>query len=223
MGRKRKVRVLCKGFCWSLVTQAYGYWTSHRYCQEVYTCWIFLGSHLNRVLHSFLLFTFDFVKFLMMAFLSRLKFRGWDRCVEKALFPLAEWFRTSKKRFSCCLKSYSTLDRQTDRQTAEKWIKPPQNTGMTQRRTYKIQLLPNNANGCLGVSDLHDSLFFYYASSFFSYSDALHVGNSVLVRFQSAWLVSAGRYSPAGYLSFFFFLSEGAHVLFEHPYLPLGL
>lgn len=22
---------------------------------------------------------------------------------------------------------------------------------------------------------------------------------------------------------FFFFLSEGAHVLFEHPYLPLGL
>lgn len=79
--------------------------------QEVYTCWIFLGSHLNRVLQSFLLFTFDFVKFLM-TFLSRLKLKGWDRCMGKAVFPVDEWFKTSKKRLSCCLKSYSTLERQ---------------------------------------------------------------------------------------------------------------
>lgn len=92
--------------------------------KEVYTCWIFLGSHLKRVLHSFLLFTLDFDKFLMTMSRSRLKFRGWERCEEKALFPLAERFRTSRKRLSCCLKSYSTLDRPNEKPNINKKITP---------------------------------------------------------------------------------------------------
>lgn len=157
---------------------------------DVYTCWIFLGNHLNRVLHSFLLLTFDFVKFLMMTFLSRLNFIGWDRCTEKALFPLAEQFRTSKKRFSCCLKSYSTLDRQT----CSPELPKPQNADVKQHKMY--QLLPKDANEWCQICIT--SLSFYYAPRFCSYS--FHsVGSSMLVRFQSVWLVQAERYSLPGY------------------------
>lgn len=43
-----------------------------------------------------------------------------------------------------------------------------------------------------------------------------HVGSSALVRFQSGWLVWAGRHFPAGYPLFL----EGTHVWFEYSYLP---
>lgn len=151
----------------------------------------------------------------MITFLSRLKFG----CMEKDLFPLAEWFRTSKTRFSCCLKSYSTLDRHIGRQHK---ITTVPNISYKNNTVYKIQLLPKNANGCWGVSDLHNSLVLWYTSSFLCYSDSPHVGSSSLVRFQSGWLVWSGRYSPAGYLPLLFLFSEGANILFENPYLPLG-
>lgn len=118
-----------------LVTCSTGCYTSHGYCEVVYTCWIFLGSHLNRVLHSFWPFAFDFVMFFEMAFRSRVKVSGWGMCTEE-LFPLAEWLRTSVKCFSCRLKSYSTLHKQTDQ------IFTPRNKVMTQDRRDEIQPFP---------------------------------------------------------------------------------
>lgn len=136
-----------------------------------------------------------------MTFLSRLKFRGWDRCTEKALFPLAEWFRTSRKRLSCCLKSYSTLHRQT--RSPEITKTPKHRCETTQKCIRSRQRIQMNAHVCQICTT---SLSFYYASSFCSYSSlcGTHVGSFALVRFQSGWLVRAGRYSPPGYPFFFF-------------------
>lgn len=57
-----------------------------------------------------------------MVFLSMLMFRERARCVEKALFPLGEPLSTSRRCLSCCLKSYSTLDRQTETDRTERLI-----------------------------------------------------------------------------------------------------
>lgn len=166
--------------------------------KEVYTCWIFLGSHLNRVLQSFLLFTFDFDKFLMTMFRSRLKFGGW----EKALFPLAERFRTSRKRLSCCLKSYSTLDRQDMKPNINK------NNPLPPRKCRCMtQYVYNSANEpaeerIYSFPFVHQALL---APVNFALCGAPRVGSFVLVRFQIGWLVSAGRHSP-GRASLFFFV-----------------
>lgn len=103
----------------------------------IYSCWIFFGSNLSRVLHSFLLFSFVFVRFLTMTFLSRLMFKGWVSWAEEELRPALDWFRTSKKFLSCRLKSYSTLDGQTYRQI----IKHVKNVNIAQQQQQqKIQI-----------------------------------------------------------------------------------
>lgn len=147
--------------------------------KEVYTCWIFLGSHLNRVLHSFLLFTFDFDKFLMTMFRSRLKFGGW----EKALFPLVERFRTSRKRLSCCLKSYSTLDRQD--------MKPNINKKKITPAHRKCRCMTQNVYN--SANEPAEQLIYFFpiahqallAPVNFALCGAPRVGSFVLVRFQS--------------------------------------
>lgn len=142
----------------------------------------------------------------MMTFRSRLKFKWWGRCMEKALLPLAEWFRTSRKRLSCCLKSYSTLEGQT---CNTKWLNPPPKLKCKIAQNVSNTALAKNANECLNVLDLHIQLIFLkkkkclfkpqiatncVAAVYFALCGTPCVGSSVLVRLQSGWLVWAGRY-----------------------------
>lgn len=96
--------------------------------QKIYICWIFLGSHLIKALHRFLLLTFDVFNFSMMTPLSRPRCRGRDSGMERGPLSPAGGLSTSKMRLSCCLKSYSTLDRHTGKDNF--YSKQPKHTWM---------------------------------------------------------------------------------------------
>lgn len=153
-----------------------------------------------------------------MTFLSRLKFRGWDRCMEKALFPLAEWFRTSKKRLSCCLKSYSTLDRQTRSPKMTKTQTPQMRHNTQCRKFSSCQRTQMNAQvRQICIPDY----FLYYTSSFFSYTllcvALLMWGALCLSDFKVVdWFRHEDIPRQGSFLSFFFFFFLKVHTSYSN-------